>query len=165
MENKEVWISSTIHQKELSEVYENNSSIRKMLGIYKLPTNFPSMKIMWQNLPVVYQSKSLLDILEDRLVFYPIDNIQTNSYQNIDFNFRKIVLFKNITRIKTYTNQKPFMKSFNVEWIDLSYVIDSKEDSLLLCVGGKFMKTIREETKNLFHFIEGEVENITKQEL
>jgi len=163
MTNKEVWISSIIHQEELSKISENTSIIRKMFGMYKLPTNFPSIKMMWQNLPVVCHSKSSLDVLEDRFVFSPLNNLQRNAYQNIEFDFRRIILFQDITSVEIYTNPKPFLKSFNIDWINLRYNIHGQEESMLLCCGGKFMKTIGKETNNMFQILKEKTENIPKQ--
>ena len=155
MEIKEVWISSKTHHNQFNEIYKNNSWFRRILGMYKIPINFPYMNISWSKIPIVYNSKCSIKISEKYLELKANNNFGfINNPKNINTKFNKTIKFVDISNIDRYKNPNPLTKAFNINWISLRFNNGDMEEEFLLCAGGKIMTTISKETNIVYNYIE-----------
>jgi len=154
MEVNEIWLSSRDHQDQFNKIHQNNSRIRKILGLYKIPSNFPYKEILWQKFPIVYNNICSLEVNENRLIIKSKHEFGFfNSLKNINSGYNQIILIKKISNISRYKNQYPFMENFNINWICIRFSDSKIEKELLFCVGGKLMNSIKKETDKVYELI------------
>lgn len=159
MEIKEIWVSSRKHQIEFNKIHKQNSGIRKAFGLYKMPSDFPFIRLFWQKLPIVYNKRFSLKINDNGLALKPNSKFGLfNRAKNINVGINDPLLINDIISIDRYENPEPFMKMFNINWIQIRFYNGEKEEEeMLFCAGGKLMHSIVAKTNEIFDTIENKL--------
>jgi hypothetical protein len=158
MRKKEIWVSTKEHQANFNTVIQQNSWLRKSLGLYKLPTDFPYIRFLWQKSPIVYNKRFSLEINDDEIKLIPNNEFGLfNRAKNINVDTNQPMVINEVISKSRYQNPKPFMEMFNINWIQIKFFKEEKEEEMLLCAGGKFMSKMAKETNIIFEAIEDTV--------
>ena len=148
---KEVWGSSKQHQKELNNIVKQNSLIRKAIGIYKIPKDFPYVGILWNKFPIVYDQRFSLELINEKVTLTENNKFGfLNKAKNINKAINNNITISEIINISRYENPQPFIKYFNINWIELTYRNNDTTNEILLAVGGKLMSSVRKQTNILY---------------
>jgi hypothetical protein len=108
-----------------------------LLALNKVPNEFPQMKVGVRKYPLVIYSAGTLTLFERQLEFRATN---TNSANNHKFINLKDDLYFEIPYssliVSRYIHPKPFLKAFNIPWINLSVSENSSINHVLLSFGG-----------------------------
>jgi hypothetical protein len=148
-----IWISSIAHLDEFSAINKSNGWWKSMFGKNIIPPGFPQIRVGAKYIPLVFLAKGSLQLFERQIEFHPNrfepDNGKDYRHLNIDFRFE---LLYNSVEIGVYTNPKPFMRAFNIQWLNLSG-INNQFPNILLSVGGTRMSQIKKENEQLLELL------------
>ena len=132
-----VWISSIDHLNSFSLLAKKNPWWKLLLALNKVPNDFPQMKVGVRKYPLVLYSAGTLTLFERQLEFRATNTNSANNRKLLnlkdDLYFEFSYSSLTVTR---YTHPKPFLKAFNILWINLSVSGNSSIDHILLSIGG-----------------------------
>ena len=148
-----IWISSIAHQEEFSSIAKSNGWFKTLLGLNKIPADFPQVTSGSKYHPIVYFAKGSLQLFERQIEFHPYRFEPDNSrkYRNLNIDFRFEVQYGSI-RISEYSNPKPFMNKFNIRWLKLS-AINNEFPEILISCGGTGMGQIKRDNAELLELL------------
>jgi hypothetical protein len=160
MEFYPVWISNIEHLDTLLNIYKLNNRIKKLVGSFEIPPNFPYIQATLpppsHKVYVVFFANGSVNINDNNVIFNssPIE-IAGDKVHNLKENFHFDLESKDISSIERFKHQKPIIQYWNINWIR---IITEKNDFLkdfLICVGGEgpSMKIINEQTDKLHTLI------------
>lgn len=120
-----------------------------------MPSDFPFIRLLWQKLPIVYNNRFSLEINDDGLKLIPNSKYGLlNRGKNINLKVDQTIFIQEFISLSRFKNPDHFMKIFTINWIQVNYLNEQKEEAeILLCAGGKFMPNIVKKTDNIFNSI------------
>ncbi len=150
-----VWISSINHMDSFSIINQKNPGWKYILGLNKIPDDFPQVKSGYRKYPVVLFSKGSLEIFERQIDFKSniidsSDNLKYSNLKNLNFE----IDYSSI-KIEWYLHRKPFLKAFNISWIKLSISNSNLFDHILISADGTGigMNQLRKINEEIFEAI------------
>jgi hypothetical protein len=148
-----IWISSVEHLDEFNAIAKSNGRWKTIFGNNKIPPGFPQVILGTKHIPVVFFAKGSLQLFERQIEFHPNRFEPENGkvYRNLNIDFRFELQYKSI-EISSYLNPKPFMRTFNIQWLKLSGT-NSELPNILLSSGGTRMNHIKRENEELFKLL------------
>ena len=144
-----IWISSVEHLEEVNLIAKSNGWWRTMLGRNKMPVGFPQVRMGSRYIPVVFFAKGTLQLFERQIEFHPnrFEPVNGKEYKNLNIDFR-FELQYDAFKLSAYSDPKPYMRSFNIDWIKLS-AINNQFPDILLSFSGTRMNLIKKENETL----------------
>src|SRR5262245_43772066 len=120
-----VWISTIEHQATFSRIISDASLIKKILGSYNLPTDFPQVHMWWGifpifRVPLVAFATGRLTISGKILQFesYPwgstLETLGGYIYKNLQSDLKFELSGREVSQIGQYENPAPFMAYYNL---------------------------------------------------
>ena len=133
-----VIISSVEHLTRFSDIQRTSPWWRILLGINKLPADFPRVYLGGNAIQVNFFAKGELRLFERQLDFQArapgFDNGQR--YAHVDQTFQNAFPYARITRGGRYELAEPFIKRFNINWVSLRVNAPNTPSDLLLSLTG-----------------------------
>jgi hypothetical protein len=153
-----IWISSVAHLDEFTSITQSNGWWRTILGKNKIPSDFPQVSTGSRYVPVVFIAKGSLQLFERQIEFHPnrFEPANGKQYRNLDIDFR-FELPYNSVELSVYSNPKPFMRAFNIQWLKLSGTNHEFPD-ILLSSSGTRMSQIKKENETLTKLLKDKVD-------
>jgi hypothetical protein len=153
----DIWISSIEHLNSLNEITKTNGWWKTVLGKNKIPPGFPQVSVGGKYIPVVFFVKGTLQLFERQIEFHPnrFEPENGKKYRNLNIDFRFELPYDSI-ELSVYSNPKPFMRSFNIQWLKLSGKNNEFPD-ILLSSGGKRMSQIKKENEKLLGLLTAKI--------
>jgi hypothetical protein len=153
-----IWISSVDHLEEVNRIARSNGWWRTMLGKNKIPSDFPQVSTGARYTPVVFIAKGSLQLFERQIEFHPnrFEPANGKQYRNLNIDFR-FELPYNSVELSVYSNPKPFMSAFNIQWLKLSITNDKFPD-ILISSGGARMSQIKKENETLTSLLKDKID-------
>ena len=153
-----IWISSVAHLDEFTTITQSNGWWRTILGKNKIPSDFPQVSTGSRYVPVVFIAKGSLQLFERQIEFHPnrFEPANGKQYRNLDIDFR-FELPYNSVELSVYSNPKPFMRAFNIQWLKLSGTNHEFPD-ILLSSSGTRMSQIKKENETLTKLLKDKVD-------
>jgi hypothetical protein len=152
-----VWLSSIPHLDTFSEISRKNPWWKLLLGLNRMPEEFPLVKFGLGKLPLVFFSEGSLTLFERELEFrgYNEASLNGNPYQNLKPNVRFSVDYDSI-QVGKFSHPKPFSKAFNLTWIKVSISVNDQTEHRLLSVGGSgvHMREIARANEEILDFLQ-----------
>ncbi len=144
-----VWISSIDHLNSFSALSKENPWWKLILGLNKVPADFPQVKVGWKKYPLVMFSAGALTFFERQLEFRANNANSTNRlhFINLKDDLRFDIPYSSLT-VTRYTHPKPFLKAFNISWIKLTVSDNSSVSHFLVSFGGKNLSKNQVELAN-----------------
>jgi hypothetical protein len=132
-----VWISSIDHLNSFSLLAKKNPWWKLLLALNKVPNDFPQMKVGVRKYPLVLYSAGTLTLFERELEFRASNTNSANNqiFLNLKDDLYFEIPYSSLT-VTRYTYPKPFLKAFNIPWINLSLSGNNSVDPVLLSFGG-----------------------------
>jgi hypothetical protein len=160
-----IWISSVEHLDEFNAITKSNSWLKKIFGNNKIPPGFPQVRMGAKYIPVVFFAKGSLQLFERQIEFHPNRFEPENGkvYRNLNIDFRFELPYKSI-EISSYSNPKPFMGAFNIQWLKLSGTNGDFPD-ILLSSGGTRMSHIKSVNEELLELLTDKIPTKMQYEL
>lgn len=154
---EDIWISSIEHLDEFSEITKSNGWWKTILGRSKIPLGFPQVSVGGKYVPVVFFVKGSLQLFERQIEFHPnrFEADNGKKYRNLNIDFRFELPYDSI-ELSVYSNPKPFMRAFNIQWLRLSGISNEFPDILISC-GGKRMTQIKKENEKLLGLLTAKI--------
>lgn len=157
-----VWISSVEHLDAFSDISKKNPWWKILLGINKIPDNFPQVKIGSRKYPIVFYSEGSLNLFERELEFIanPNASVIRGNFFNLMSDLRFEFDFGSV-KVDRFKHSKPFMKAFNISWIQLS-IKNDLQNQILLSVGGSGLNInqITKTNEEIFQFLKRKSEYV-----
>jgi len=155
-----IWISSVEHLVAFSALAKMNPWWKLLLGINKVPGDFPYVKIGSRKYPLVCFSEGSLDLYERELKYKA--NWHPSTIKNEYFNLKRELSFEfeyNSIKVSRFKHPKPFMKAFNIDWVKLTLPGNYGSDHILLSVGGSGIKLsqITKPNDEIFEFLKNKI--------
>lgn len=147
------WISSVEHLDAFTSVNKSNPWWRLLLGVNKIPYDFPQVRIGSKKFPLVYFSEGLLSVYERQLEFKARKSANAGRASFINLNEElAFAIDYSLLKPGRYLYPKPFLKAFNIPWIKISGASVDGTDDLLISVSGLGLnlKQITEVNEALF---------------
>jgi hypothetical protein len=137
-----VWISSIEHLERFREL-----PWYKVLGL--VPVGFPRVRIGFQNYPVVYLSRGLLEV-DGELCFRAVVEAPRlmRSYSNLEDDLQFRLTRSDIVGIEPYKMTQAILSHFNLPFLRIRSNVGTLQD-FLICAGGTNMSVIRVESQRL----------------
>ena len=153
----DIWISSIEHLNSLNEITKTNGWWKTVLGKNKIPPGFPQVNVGAKYIPVVFFVKGTLQLFERQIEFHPnrFEPENGKKYRNLNIDFRFELPYDSI-ELSVYSNPKPFIRSFNIQWLKLSGKNNEFPD-ILLSSGGKRMSQIKKENEKLLGLLTAKI--------
>jgi len=157
-----VWISTIEHQETFSRIISEASWIKKILGSYNLPTDFPQVQMWWGifpifRVPLVLIASGRLTVSGKTLQFEALtwgklDAIAGNIYKNLQSDLKFELSGREVSQIEQYENPNPFMAYYNLCWTRVGSTRNGLLGDMLFAVGGRgpTMGRIRRRNAELF---------------
>lgn len=132
-----VWISSIDHINSFSLLAKRNPWWKLLLALNKVPNDFPQMKVGVRKYPLVIYSAGTLTLFERQMEFRAnnTDSANNRKFINLKEDLYFEIPYTSLTFTR-YIHPKPFLKTFNIPWINLSVSGNSLINHVLLSFGG-----------------------------
>jgi hypothetical protein len=158
-----IWISSVGHLESFGKINKSNSWLKSILGRQEIPSGFPQIGVGSKNIPLVYFVKGTLQLYERQIEFHPNRFEPENGkvYRNLDIDFRFELPYDTV-EISVYTNPKPFIRAFNIQWLKLSRK-NNEFPPILISTSGKSIAQIIKENEKLLALLTAKI--VLKPEL
>ena len=153
-----IWISSVEHLDEFNAITKSNGWWRSILGKNKIPSGFPQVTMGARYIPVVFIAKGSLQLFERQIEFHPnrFEPANGKQYRNLNIDFRFELPYNSI-ELSAYSNPKPFMRAFNIQWLKLSGINNEFPD-ILISSGGAKMNQIKKENETLTNLLKDKID-------
>ncbi len=153
-----IWISTVAHLDEFTAITQSNGWWRTMLGKNKIPSDFPQVSTGSRYTPVVFIAKGSLQLFERQIEFHPnrFEPANGKQYRNLNIDYR-FELPYNTVELTEYSNPKPFMRAFNIQWLKLSLTNNEFPDILLSSAGTR-MSQIKKENETLTKLLKDKID-------
>ncbi len=151
MQFKNVWISSKRHLNELTNIYNRSSALRRVFANYVIPDGYPHLSMLFglSRAPVVFTLNGNLQVLDEELTFTsaPAPMVQKNlrNIRNVDITIPRTA----ITSVDRFVASSPFLKHFDIPFIQLTCDPAILNGEVLLAVGGWRMGSLKSNTDQL----------------
>lgn len=156
MQFKNAWISSKQHFMTLAEIYRNSSLLRKTTCIFPIPEGFPHLRMLLGicRAPAAFTALGIIELGNDLLRFEstPAPMIQ-HKLRNIDSSLTFEISRNQIGSVTRYTGSSPFMKHFDIPFIQVNCDASIMQGEFLLCVGGWRMGMLKSKTDELYNHL------------
>jgi hypothetical protein len=152
-----IWISSVKHLEEVNRIARANGWWRTMIGNNKMPSDFPQVRMGTRFIPVVFFAKGSLQLFERQIEFHPnrFEPVNGKEYKNLNIDFR-FELPYNSFELGSYSDPKPFMRAFNIQWLKLSGAANEYPE-ILLSFSGTRMNQIKKENETLHKLLRDKI--------
>ena len=153
-----IWITSVKHLDEFNAISNSNGWWNSIFSNYKIPPGFPQVHMGSKYIPVVFFAKGSLQLFERQIEFHPNRFEPDNGkiYRNLNIDFRFELPYKSIA-LSSYSNPKPFMRAFNIQWLELSGA-NNEFPNILLSSGGTRMSHIKKENEELLELLTDKIQ-------
>lgn len=153
-----IWISTVAHLDEFTAITQSNGWWRTMLGKNKIPSDFPQVSTGSRYTPVVFIAKGSLQLFERQIEFHPnrFEPANGKQYRNLNIDYR-FELPYNSVELTEYSNPKPFMRAFNIQWLKLSLTNNEFPDILISSAGTR-MSQIKKENETLTKLLKDKID-------
>lgn len=151
METKKVWISTIPHIKKFNKIMKETSILKRVLGKYKMPEQFPRLEFLFFQFPVIFINQGELEIKEDKLEFESIVAKRFTNCRKVNFKLG----YNNIKSIELYQYPDILDSAYDLKWIRIK--TDEKlydGDFLISLAGmGNELRELRTESELLYRRI------------
>ncbi len=158
-----VWISSIDHLNSFSALAKENPWWKLVLGLNKVPADFPQVKIGRKKYPLVMFSAGTLTLFERQMEFRANNTNSVNqlNFINLKDDLRFDIPYSSLT-ITKYTHPKPFLKAFNIPWINLALSDNGTASHFLLSFGGNNLskKQVERANDELFELLKIKIDTV-----
>ncbi len=156
MQFKPVWISSPEHLALFGDIFKKTSWLRRVIGAYKSPLDFPCIQIKGMfgpaRIPIIMFSQGQLEV-ENQLIRFRSANWPSPAGERFNLiNDWEFQLHKSDIRlVEKFEQQSPVLKYYNMNFTRVQTNKPDVLGDLLLCVGGSgpSMKNIRRRSEEL----------------
>lgn len=154
-------ISSPNHLNQFDEIQRGNPWWKLLLGISKVPADFPRTYVGSKAVAVNFFAKGELTLFERQMDFRSVapgaNNGMKYDYINTSFSFD--IFYESIIKIERFEASNPTIKYFNINWVRI--IIDSpgspKDLLLSLTGGGAEMSSINTNNDSLFYELQSKI--------
>ncbi len=148
-----VWVTTGDHLKRFSKVAKPTGLVKKIFSGFKIPDDFPRVKVNERVVPLIYTSQGSLQISGNEVAYTaepPVPwpgAVFLDTLDNERFKVEKDQVIE-IKRSVFAIGLKPH----SINWIGLHYREGGKIKEVLLCAGnrGLLIKNINNDTDKLF---------------
>lgn len=159
-----IWISSKAHLNTFSQSLKNTPWWGKLLGSINFSTDFPHVKSFNKKFPVIFYSSGSL-VLYERALEFRASKIKSSSlfeFYNLKNDMCFELEYKDI-QISRYSHPQPFIKKFNLSWIQI-IIKDNPEDSILVSYGtyGIKLNETKIENDKIFELLKNKTEYLSQ---
>lgn len=148
-------VSSPAHLARFAELKRQNPWWRLLLGLTKLPEDFPQVYVGGNAVAVNFFAKGCLRLGEQRVIFESLapgfDNGQRYAHITPDFYFD--FSYSSLTRVERYEPPVAYIKYFNLNWVSLQVSAPHTPGTLLLSAtgSGTAMALIKQTNEALYN--------------
>lgn len=147
-----VWLSSAEHLQKFERAYHETSFMRRLVGAWKLPQEYPFIRGWMGRIPLVMFSIGTLRI-EDRLLHFESQpySLPFNQMYQLRTDLRFTLTHQDITAIEQFVFVSPCIRYYSIPFVSIHTNKDGVLEDFLLCAGalGPGMGKIRQRTETL----------------
>ncbi|MEK4512138.1 hypothetical protein [Paenibacillus sp. FSL K6-2524] len=149
VEFNNIWLSSIDHLNTFIEL--TKSKDKKLIK----KSYISKVRIMFDQVPVVFYSKGNLSINEHEIIFTSLQPKRglLKEYINLNNDLHIKIEFDQIEEITRYRHSSPFIEYYNTGWIQIKYIKNTISEDILISQGGygPSMKKIKEGTDEIYN--------------
>lgn len=150
-----IWISTIAHMDEHQRIASSATFFQHMVGRFDCPDSFPQVQLMkgilfYTKIPLVYCLYGELSVGKGMLEFTSqkpriFGSKVIGHFPPLNFQLKT----EQIKSVEPYTYPKPFKQWANLDWVRIQTTEDILGGDFLMCIGGIWPNTIKQQTANL----------------
>ena len=163
---QKIWVSTPEHFKAFTKIHQENSWLRKLLGLYNIPVGFPYLEGIGIITPLIYQQKCYLSIDNNEISIQPNPDYNSFWIRNLIEKPPFKLPFHKINEVSIIENDAYRFSPFNRnKWLKVNFSKQNGEqDEMLLCGDAKATTHRNSTTENIFNILSNTLVTTTDEE-